>query len=482
MQATGTTNRFETNNNVVVQNFAEGASSVDGNASGAPPPEQIWWYPATNTPGYLVLAAVDGIMETVNALRAHYDDVRVNIVWSQGENEAKRIVDGRSTAEIYKEATLEVFDYLRTHVDATFPIYIDEIGSSEFVGSEDRWNAGHPIIRAVQQQIAAEHDDIFIGAVSEDLPLQDRVHITDNSYEIVGARLANYIGYTDGLTDTITGPRPTPDPDQIVDPTDTAPQTVGEVFAVQAGAVNPTVAGNLLLNDTDVDGDVLVVGQVIGSNGSSAVYGNAINVLGTYGHLVIDRTGGFTYVVDDNAATRSIAEGATATETFTYIVSDGRGGRTPATLSIEVTGRNDAPVANDDVATAAKTDYQPARRQRDRQSAGSRSRSRQHGYPIRGRHLGGERLGGGDCCRYDARRSVRIDPDPCGRQLHLYDQSKQSGGLGARCGLDAERRVRLLDLRRPWRLGSGDAEHRHPDLSVRCRHLRHAHPFGHGGR
>ena len=80
VNGTGQTARFATANNVVVQNYALGASGVDGNAYSAPPAELTWWYPDTGTPGALSIAAADGMNQTLSSLRAQYDDVRVIVM------------------------------------------------------------------------------------------------------------------------------------------------------------------------------------------------------------------------------------------------------------------------------------------------------------------------------------------------------------------------------------------------------------------
>ena len=63
-------------------------------------------------------------------------------------------------------------------------------------------------------------------------------------------------------------------------------------------------------------------------------------------HLVIGADGTYTYVADQSAAD-DLATGETATDSFTYTVSDGNGGTDTATIVITVTGTNDAPTAAD---------------------------------------------------------------------------------------------------------------------------------------
>jgi VCBS repeat-containing protein len=95
--------------------------------------------------------------------------------------------------------------------------------------------------------------------------------------------------------------------------------------------------GNVLTNDTDVDaGDVLSVT-------------NAGVFVGTYGTLTLNADGSYSYLVTDE----SIDDGFSDTDSFTVDITDGTASDS-STLTINVTGENDAPVTADDVATAAK--------------------------------------------------------------------------------------------------------------------------------
>ena len=95
---------------------------------------------------------------------------------------------------------------------------------------------------------------------------------------------------------------------------------------------NNAVSGNVLANDTDVDGESLVVanpGTYVGANGT----------------LVLNSDGSYTYT--PNAGTQGLDDGESVSDTFSYTASDGDASDT-ATLTVTVNGVNDAPVANDD--------------------------------------------------------------------------------------------------------------------------------------
>ncbi|WP_424990889.1 Ig-like domain-containing protein [Fluviibacterium sp. S390] len=90
---------------------------------------------------------------------------------------------------------------------------------------------------------------------------------------------------------------------------------------------------SVLLNDSDVD-----------TGDSFSLTG--VDTTGTLG-LVIDNGDG-TFDYDPNGMFESLAAGQTATDSFTYTITDGFGGSDTATVSIQITGVNDAPVAVDD--------------------------------------------------------------------------------------------------------------------------------------
>ena len=87
--------------------------------------------------------------------------------------------------------------------------------------------------------------------------------------------------------------------------------------------------GNVLTNDSDRDGDTLVVSAV---QGSGANVGNSF--AGTYGHITINADGSYTYNADNTAAIDGAATGSHLTDTFSYTASDGHGGTTTTNIVI----------------------------------------------------------------------------------------------------------------------------------------------------
>ena len=92
--------------------------------------------------------------------------------------------------------------------------------------------------------------------------------------------------------------------------------------------------GNVLANDTDVDGDSLTVSAF---DGTSAL-GATITAGAVDGTFIFDAT--------SITAIQTLAEGENLADTFSYTVSDGRGGTDTASVNITINGVNDAPVAD----------------------------------------------------------------------------------------------------------------------------------------
>ena len=139
-----------------------------------------------------------------------------------------------------------------------------------------------------------------------------------------------------------------------------APVAVNDTDSVNEDAtVTKTGSQNDVLNDdSDPDGDTITVTQIKHSTTSnsavsgSTTYSNGTSVTGTYGTLTIGADGSYTYVADQSAAD-DLDAGDTATDVFTYTISDTVDTAT-ATLTITVTGVNDTPVAVDDTDTVAE--------------------------------------------------------------------------------------------------------------------------------
>ena len=129
----------------------------------------------------------------------------------------------------------------------------------------------------------------------------------------------------------------------------------GSDAVTESGVVagDPSAAGNVLTNDTDVDtGDSRTV---------TAVNGLAPNVgaplVGTYGTLTLGANGTWTYTLNDaDPETNALAQGQVVTDAFSYTVSDANGAASTAALTITITGGNDAPVVTGAVDSGTVTE------------------------------------------------------------------------------------------------------------------------------
>ena len=104
-------------------------------------------------------------------------------------------------------------------------------------------------------------------------------------------------------------------------------------------------AGGVLANDTDPDGDALIVDQL---NGSGVLSGTSAKGAA----VTLNGDGSFSYDPTGSATLQAVPRGQTTTDTFTYRANDGHGATATATVTITVTGAvNHAPVASPDAYT-----------------------------------------------------------------------------------------------------------------------------------
>jgi VCBS repeat-containing protein len=137
-------------------------------------------------------------------------------------------------------------------------------------------------------------------------------------------------GITETATITVTVSPVNDIPDAIDDT-----NTVSENGPAATGDVTPGTVGQ----DSDLDGDTLTVAQI---NGAAFTSGTAIT-LPSGSQLTMNANGSYSY--DPNGAFETLGVGMSATDSFTYQVSDGNGGFAIATVSLTINGVNDVPIA-----------------------------------------------------------------------------------------------------------------------------------------
>ncbi|TPG94608.1 type I secretion C-terminal target domain-containing protein [Pseudomonas caspiana] len=194
--------------------IAVGGSTVTGLSTlSAEELKLCWWLTDTNQPGAALLRAVTLLRDQLTELQS-INNVTMGIIWGQGEEAAQEIAratDKVAAAAAYKAATLKVFDYLHAQF-GNFSVYMMETGHYEEDAARVRGYSEEKIasivegvgyVRAAQEAIATERADVKLAVDYTDLPLRHEVdpqaypddvwHLHEESAEIVGQRLADYI-------------------------------------------------------------------------------------------------------------------------------------------------------------------------------------------------------------------------------------------------------------------------------------------------
>lgn len=142
-----------------------------------------------------------------------------------------------------------------------------------------------------------------------------------------------------------------------VTPVNDAPVAIADVNAITegmttapgivTGSVTPGTAGQ----DSDIDGSFTVTGVNAGTAATDAHNAGA-SIAGTYGSVVINPDGSYVYTLDNTKpATNALVDGQHADEVYTYTITDDHGATATATLTIGITGTDEAPVAHDNSVT-----------------------------------------------------------------------------------------------------------------------------------
>ena len=97
------------------------------------------------------------------------------------------------------------------------------------------------------------------------------------------------------------------------------------------------VTGSVMINDDNANGETVAATSVLKT---------------AHGAYTLSADGTYTFTVD-NAASQSLAQGKSATDTLTYDITDTAGNTTTATLTTTITGSNDAPVVTATTGTPA---------------------------------------------------------------------------------------------------------------------------------
>ena len=112
--------------------------------------------------------------------------------------------------------------------------------------------------------------------------------------------------------------------------------------------VNDEPVAEAIAGAANEDGPAIVLSAAYADADPNDSHSFTLNTSGTLG--AVTDLGGGTFGYDASASTElsHLAHGETATDSFTYTVSDDHGSHSTATVTVTVTGQNDAPVAQDD--------------------------------------------------------------------------------------------------------------------------------------
>ncbi|HLO62595.1 MAG TPA: putative Ig domain-containing protein, partial [Azonexus sp.] len=172
-----------------------------------------------------------------------------------------------------------------------------------------------------------------------------------------GTALPNWLSF-DAATGTFSG---TPDNlnvgnlNVLVTATDTGGLSASSAFSLHVANVNDTSTANADTGAATEDGGaVLLDAAILLSNDTDPdfIHGDVLSIVGVSqaasGAAVSLMNGAVQY--DAGALFQSLGQGQTATDTFSYTVSDMAGATSTATVTMTITGVNDGPVTANDAA------------------------------------------------------------------------------------------------------------------------------------
>ncbi|MEO5331950.1 MAG: VCBS domain-containing protein, partial [Magnetococcus sp. YQC-5] len=221
---------------------------------------------------------------------------------------------GTGTLGTVGSALIGAYGSLTLNSDGSYSYFIDES------------NARVQALRVTGQQIT----DSFTYTLRDAESLTDTAELTIS----IDGRNDNPVGVNDTATATERG-------------------------GVANATAGNNATGNVLTNDTDVDGEgetKSVISIRTGLKSAEAGTSGTVNaaLIGTYGRLTMNADGTYTYVIDEtNVQVQALrTTGQTLAEYFTYMVSDAGHLTDTAQLTITIKGSNDNPVGVDDTAIA----------------------------------------------------------------------------------------------------------------------------------
>ncbi len=164
--------------------------------------------------------------------------------------------------------------------------------------------------------------------------------LLDNTLEHTGLNDAALVEMLTVTADDVDGSNDSAVLDvEIVDDTPTA---VDDTDSLDEGG--PITTSGNVITDAEANGDNGA--DTVGADG--AVVQNAGNIAGTYGDLVLNADGSYTYTLTDFGISQleTLSDGEFFTEVFDYTLVDGDGDTAPAKLTITLNGEDDIVTVN----------------------------------------------------------------------------------------------------------------------------------------
>jgi VCBS repeat-containing protein len=164
--------------------------------------------------------------------------------------------------------------------------------------------------------------------------------IQDKDLDFLGAGETLTVIYDVTVSDGITNStqQVTVTATGALDPLTVNPVVTDIADTAAADAGNIVWTGNLILDASDNGGDSSVTLAVTDANGNPT----ATTIAGAHGTLFVDTNGTYTYTA--NTAFDQMQVGDSATETYNFTVTDSLGRHQATTLTLNLTGADDAPV------------------------------------------------------------------------------------------------------------------------------------------
>ena len=259
-----------------------------------------------------------------------------------------------SITEFVDGSGVSVTEYLP---DSTAYIRITDIDQNMDAGAIETITATVTTSTGDTQTTTFTETGANTGVFTASLPITSTGPATANDgslYAPDGATL--FVNYTDP-DDSTDQSSDTAMVASVPLPPNTTPTAVDDSGSTDQDTVLNVIASGVMSNDSDPD-----VGQsltVVALNGSAIDIGVPIT-LPSGALLTLNSDGSYSY--SPNGVYGYLADGQTATDSFNYTASDSNGGFATATVTITITGLNDAPVStpipaqsNDDADVIALT-------------------------------------------------------------------------------------------------------------------------------